>query len=187
MTVTLSPPHHITAEEFAANEQWGKFTELIDGELISMTPARYKHNHVALRFVFLFAAFCHGTGGRLRYGGDNDGFLLSRNPDTVLSPDASLFRNRPGLLDSTWLEFAPELVVEILSPSNTKSAIALKKGKYFAAGAEQVWIADVEKATLEIHFRDGRRLTATEDAEVECEGIARGLVVKLAEIFAPIT
>jgi Uma2 family endonuclease len=186
MPITLSPPRLVTADEFIANEEWEKFTDLIEGEIVPMSPAGKKHNRVASRFESLFRLYCEGSERRLDYGGDGDGFLIQRDPDTLLSPDASLYRYRDNTLDGTWMAFAPEIVVEVLSPSNSKAGIALKKRKYFAAGAEQVWIADVEKATLEIHFRDGRRLTATDGAEVECEGVAEGLVVKLSEIFAPI-
>ncbi len=161
MPVTLSPPRHITADEYAANKQWEKFTELIDGEVVSMSPAGKRHNRVASRFETMFRLFCEHSAGRLDYGGDGDGFLVQRDPDTMLSPDASLYLYREGTLDKTWMWFAPEIAVEVLSPSNTKSEIAQKKSKYFSAGTEQFWIADADNQTLEIHFRDGRRLTAT--------------------------
>jgi len=186
MPVILSPPQQITAEQFAADERWEKFTELIDGEVVTVSPARYEHNRIALRFIFLFAEFCRTSGGEFRYGGDNDGFLISRNPDTILCPDASLFRSREGVLETTWLEFAPDLAVEIISPSESALCVLLKRKKYLNAGSEQVWIVDVKNEQLEVYFRDGRKLIASSGVAMNCEGIAEGLVVKLTEIFAPI-
>jgi Uma2 family endonuclease len=81
------------------------------------------------------------------------------------------------------MEFAPEVVVEVLSPSNSPVEMAFKRRKYFAAGTEQFWIADPESKTLEIHFKDGRLLTAQEPDIVMGEGIVQGMEVRLEEIF----
>ena len=82
------------------------------------------------------------------------------------------------------MEFAPEIVVEVLSPSNSQAEMAFKRWKYFDAGTEQFWIADPETKALEIHFSRGRLLTAQEPDVVQGEGIAQGMDIRLEEIFS---
>jgi len=158
-----------------------KCVEIVAGSLVVMTPAGKYHNRVAFRFQVLFQEFCE-TKPNLDFGGDNEGFLLRRNPDLLLSPDACLFRKRPET-ESPWLEFSPEVVVEVLSASNNPSEMAYKVRKYLDAGTEQVWIASLENRSLEIVFRDGHRLTAQGTEKVEGEGIAQGVLVDLDWLF----
>ncbi|MCA9413121.1 MAG: Uma2 family endonuclease [Candidatus Omnitrophica bacterium] len=155
--------------------------EILQGELIQKTPGEWFHNQIAYRFSRLFDTFCQ-SHPELRFGTDNDGFLLDRDPDTLLSPDASLFRARPKA-DRPWLPFAPEIAVEVLSPGNSTSGIAFKIQKYLSCGAEQVWIVDPEKRTIEFYFPEGRKLAASGDEVVKGEGIAEGLEVSLVEVF----
>jgi Uma2 family endonuclease len=158
-----------------------KFVEVIEGELIEMTPAGWEHNDLALALHRLLHDFCRSRAG-MRAGGDNDGFLVQRDPDVLLSPDASLHSKRPSK-GRPWLEFGPELVVEVVSPSNTRTELAYKKGKYFGAGTQQFWIVDPADRSLEIVFPDGRRLRWEGNATIAGEGIAEGLRVDLAELF----
>jgi Uma2 family endonuclease len=184
MTVTIeSPRRPFRAEDLLEAGMPEKFVEVIEGELVMMTPAGWEHNRIASEFEFLFRHFCQSRPD-LDYGGDNDGFLLQRDPDVLLSPDASLFRSGKQTPGSPWMEFAPEVVVEVISPGNNPAEIAYKRRKYFEAGAEQVWLAHPAAETLEIEFRDGRRVIAQGSEVVEAEGIAQGLKIDLRQIFA---
>ncbi len=182
MTLIAQSRGRYRAEDLESPGAPEKFAEIIEGELAVMSPAGRKHNRIAYHFQKLFDAFC-ATRPELDFGGDNEGFLLQRDPDVLLSPDASLFRYRSEA-KSVWLEFAPEIVVEVLSPSNHPAEIAYKRDRYFAAGAEQIWIADPETQSIEFFFRDGRRLLAQAHDIVQCEGFAAGIEIRLDDIFA---
>lgn len=158
-----------------------KFVEIVEGELIEMTPAGKFHNRVAYNIQRLFDSF-RSERPELDFGGDNEGFLVSRDPDTLLSPDACLFRKRPEL-EKTWLEFAPEIAVEVLSPSNSQSEIFYKRRLYFETGSEQFWQVDPEKKEIEFFHKDGRVVTVAGDETIEGEGIAAGMRISLAEVF----
>ncbi|MFM1921072.1 MAG: hypothetical protein RLZZ303_2706 [Candidatus Hydrogenedentota bacterium] len=181
MAVQMEHYRNLRVEDLEMIGAPEKFVELIEGELIHMTPAGHKHNSIAYRIVRLFDDFCSSRQG-LAFGFDNDGFLIRRNPDTLLSPDASLFRARTGS-DTTWLEFAPEVAVEVLSPSNNATEMVLKRERYFEAGSEQFWLIDPETREIEIYLKDGRLIRGKGDAVIPCEGIAEGLEINLAEIF----
>jgi Uma2 family endonuclease len=159
-----------------------KFTEIVEGELIVGEPAGRYHNWIALNIHFLFRDFIRAHP-ELECGGDNEGFLVQRNPDTLLSPDACLFRRRDETGSSTWMEFAPEVAVEVLSPSNTRAEIAYKRRKYFLAGSEQVWVVDPETQTIEFCFSDSARIIVQGDETVGGRDIVEGIEISLSEIF----
>ena len=170
-----------SAEDMALPGVPEKFVELIEGELVQTLPPHHRHNRVAFNIARMFDEFCNKYPG-LHFGGDNNGFLIQRNPDTLLSPAASLFRANP-YAGTTWLEFAPEVVVEIRSSINSATEMVFKRHRYFEAGTEQFWLVDPESRLLEIHHSDGRILRADGAAIVEGEGIAEGLTIALGEIF----
>ncbi|MBI2434987.1 MAG: Uma2 family endonuclease [Candidatus Hydrogenedentes bacterium] len=181
MPIELQCTDPMTAEDLADPDVPEKLVELVEGELVTMAPAGTFHNTVAMNILFLFRQFCR-EHPEFSYGGDNDGFIIQRNPDTVLSPDASLFRRR-SLSGAPWLEFAPEIAVEVLSPSNSRTEMAFKRHRYFDAGTEQFWLVDPEKRQIEFHERDGRVLVATGEEVIEGTGIASGMHISLTELF----
>lgn len=182
MTMVVQPYGNFRAEDLLAPGMPEKFVEIIEGELVTMTPAGKFHNRIAHRCEDLFDLFCRDRSD-LDFGGYNDGFLLQRDPDVLFSPDASLYRRRPET-EGPWLEFAPEVVVEVLSPSNTPSEIAYKTGTYLQSGSEQVWLVDPEAGSIEFIHRDGRRVHVEGDEVIRAEGIAEGLEIHLTAIFA---
>lgn len=118
------------------------------------------------------------------FGLDNDGLLLRTGPDLLYSPDASLYLKRQDSpLDLPWMEFCPELVVEVTSRSNTPALLAHKIHDYLDAGVEQVWIVNPHKKTADIIFQDGRRNFYEANDTIQCEGIAKGLVISLISVF----
>lgn len=122
----------LTVEQFEQLPDDGMRHELDEGELISMPPAMGRHGSVQgktfsllLNFVsprFLGRAFVE-TGFRL-------------SCDTVRAPDVSFRADRAGALDlDSRFECAPDLAVEVISPSETASEIAHKVRQYLRAGA----------------------------------------------------
>lgn len=169
------------AEDLLAPGMPEKFVEIIEGELVAMTPAGWRHAEVAAEFHALFRKFIKRRK-ELAYGISEVGFLLRKDPDTLLCPDASLFRRRPQL-QGPWLEFAPEIAVEVLSPFNSKTEIVYKTREYLKAGSEQVWIVDPDKRSIDLFFGDGRRITAQGDETLHGEGMAEGMEIPLAKLF----
>lgn len=181
MSLTIEENRTLTAEDLYSPDVPEKFVELIEGELIEMTPGNWRHAEVAYNIVKVFDRFCDERRD-LKFCADNNGFLIGRDPDTVLSPDAALFRRRPNPT-TPWYPFAPEIVVEVLSPSNSLTAMAFKRRRYFEAGTEQFWQVDLDKESVEIYHRDGRLVTAAGDETVQGEGIAEGMEISLSDVF----
>src|SRR6185436_17210046 len=88
--------------------------------------------------------------------GDN-GFTLSRNPDTVRGPDIAFVRKERVAhpIPSTFLQFAPDLVVEVLSPNDRPGEVLAKVGDWIDAGARLVWVIDPERRVARVYRADG--------------------------------
>lgn len=182
MSVLWKQKNSVRIEDLTEREIEERNLEIWEGEAIENPHSHKVHNEFAVRFLILFDEFCRNRPDVYR-AGDNDGFIVSRNPDTFLSPDAALFRIREEI-PGPWHNFSPEVVVEILSPENTRPEMIHKRDLYLRAGTEQFWLVDADRKTVEIHFKDGRTMIASEGF-VDCEGIAEGMKLDLGKLFEP--
>ena len=115
------------------------------------------------------------------------GYILRRGPDTVRGPDISfLSRERAAAVRGRrgFAPFAPDMAVEIRSPSNTTAEIAAKTNEYLEAGTRLVWVVDPPSQTVRVH-EPGRAPRA-----VPAEGVLHGgdvlpgFTLPLAELFS---
>jgi Uma2 family endonuclease len=133
-----------TAEEFAQLADDGNRYELVAGKVLQMPPPRNIHGQIqgfiiTLLNVYLWQA---GIGGSAR---TETGYVLSvpGEADTVLGPDVSYIA--PGRLeatsgDETYEHIAPDWVIEIASPSQSRKELLEKVRVYLAAGVKLVWL-----------------------------------------------
>ena len=142
-----------TAEDLLERPDDGRRYELVEGELIAMTPAGARHGAVAFRLARLLDE--HVEARRLGVGGAGEaGFILRRDPDVVRAPDVSFVAAArvpaTGIPSGYW-PCAPDLAVEIVSPSDRFSDVHRKIEDYFAAGARLVWVVDPETRVVHVH------------------------------------
>ena len=79
---------------------------------------------------------------------------------------------------------APDLVVEVLSKSNTKSEMKQKLEEYFAAGVRLVWMVDPRKRTVRVHTSVQESVLLTAGQALDGGDVLPGFVLPLAELFA---
>lgn len=184
MAVEKAYPHttRMCAEDLLGPSVPERFIELIEGELVEMPQPSSRHNRIAFNIETAFARLRQQNQG-LQFGGRDDGYLIKRNPDTVLVPDACLYRYRP-LTNASWRDFVPELWVEVLSPGNTNAEMAYKRQRLLDEGAEQFWLVVPEKHEVQVFHRDGRIATYGGGAAIAGEGIAEGLDLKVDDVFS---
>jgi Uma2 family endonuclease len=84
--------HCASAEELAALEDDGYRYDLLAGDLIRVSPAGYRHGRLAARIAARLEAYLDNHPGVGEVVGAETGFLLGRDPDTVLGPDAAVVR-----------------------------------------------------------------------------------------------
>jgi Uma2 family endonuclease len=120
------------------------------------------------------------------YGGFEGGFRLASDPDTVRAPDFWFIRKDrilpEGLPDAFW-PGAPDLAVEVLSPTDRSGDIADRSRDYFAAGVRLVWLLD-PRAKAAAAFPDGRMpYFVLSDGELDGEDVLPGFRLPLRDVF----
>jgi len=141
---------------------------LIEGELVEeVSPQGRLHGKVLSKLSsILDTEVVTPEMGELLVG--DVGFVLARNPDTVLAPDLAFVRaERLENAGDAYLDFAPDLAIEVVSPSNTLAEIARKIELYLLHGSSEVWVVRPRQREILVHradatqavFRAGETLT----------------------------
>jgi len=177
-----------TADDLLAAGDIGR-CELVRGELLMMSPAGFEHGVITQRI----AAFLHGYVSGRRLGvvtAAETGFVLARSPDTVRAPDVAFVAESrlPHGRTVGYFEGAPDLAIEVLSPSETRDEAARARaiGKisdWLAAGCVEVWSVDPASRTVTVHSMSGVVTLASEADSFVSQAVS-GLSVRLADLFA---
>jgi Uma2 family endonuclease len=175
----------MTVEELYALPDRGLRHELQGGTLVSEPLPGWRHGRVATRIAALLDN--HVRPSRLGVVVANDtGFILSRAPDTVRGPDvAFVAAARLGGIGDPVSAFpgAPDLAIEVLSPTNTAASMHGKVADYLASGTLCVWVIDPETETVAVYRSLLRPLTLARGAVLEVEGLLPGMRVEVGELF----
>jgi Uma2 family endonuclease len=118
------------------------------------------------------------------------GFVLRRDPDTVRAADIAFVRRErlpAGDLPRGFFEGAPDLVVEILSPSDRYTDILRKVSEWLEAGAAMVWVVDPEHHGVMVFRSDGTLRLLGESDSLEGEEVLPGFRYPVGELFSPLT
>ena len=113
-------------------------------------------------------------------------YLLSRDPLTIRQPDISVISRehiRASDPDS-YFEGAPELAVEIVSPSDSAEDLDIKTKQYLQNGAQQVWILYPKTQTVHVFSRGAATVILDKDQSLEGGGLLPGFTVPVASLFA---
>ena len=174
----------VTGDELLAMGDIGP-CELIEGRIVLMSPTGFAHGNYELNFGEHLKRFVKQKNlGRVVVG--EVGIYTRRNPDTARAADVAFISNErlaQQTKRSGYLDVAPELVVEILSPDDRWQEVTQKLREYFAAGVRLVWIADPDTKTVYAY----RSLTDIQEfAETDtltCEDILPGFNAPVANLF----
>ena len=183
----------MTAEELLVYEMPDKRVELVRGRLIVREPPGMRHGEFASRLVVALSNFLSRdresrgaaeTRGRVLTC--DSGFALARNPDTVRGPDvAYVSRDRwPSPLPNGYGEFAPDLAIEIRSPSDRAGAVLAKVGDWLDAGTRLVWVVDPVRQQIYVFRADGSQALLGVDDRVGGGEVLPAFEYSLAELFA---
>jgi Uma2 family endonuclease len=173
---------YVTAEEFLRSPEAAGPSELVRGEIHVMTPAGGGHG---LIFSAL-SSFVESHELGMCFP-DGTGFQLPGLGDTVRSPDAAFVRADrlpPEGIGSGWLAVAPDLVVEVLSPTETASELESKVRDYRAAGTRLIWVIDPATRTVSILGETQSRPSLTESDTLDGEDVVSGFSIPISRLFA---
>lgn len=159
----------MTAAEFAElPEEEGYRLELSRGVVVREPAPGPRHSRVTFRVVELLRRFGEERGLGLLFF--DAAFSLSEDPPTVRVPDAAFVHADripgEGITDRVW-ELAPDLAVEVVSPSNRATEMQRKALDYLDAGARLVWVVDpgAETVTVYASRSEIRILTAGDELD----------------------
>jgi Uma2 family endonuclease len=158
--------------------------EVVNGEIRIMPPAKLKHALIVerlrrsldaqldpARFLILISDF---------------GLIIRREPLTSRVPDLAVFELSTMVEQDGYVHSAPQLVVEVLSPSNTRREREEKLGDYAALGVPEVWVVSPEARTVEVLYLENGYLRGS--APILAEGLLKprrfpGVQVDIAGIW----
>ncbi len=148
----------MTAEELLQHtENEAKKWELYRGELIKVSPSGGRHGQLSIKIGRLIEEFVAARKLGVVCGAET-GFMLARNPDTVRAPDVSFVRqeriSKEGVPDGFW-PFAPDLAVEVVSPSDSTKELSEKLKDYLDHGVPLIWVIYPKTKTVIVHTQNG--------------------------------
>ena len=173
----------LTIEQFERLPDDGRRLELVRGQVVREPPAGYEHGEIAGWIAGELHSFLRERRlGRVITA--DSGFVLSVEPPTVRAPDVAFVREERRTFDrKRFAPIAPDLAVEIVSPSNTLSEIQDKVVDYLDAGSRIVWVVDPGSRLVTVYrSREDIRLIA-EDGEIDGGDVLPGFRVKVSELF----
>ena len=143
---------------------WLNPCELVGGRVVRMTPTNPTHGRIEVNVAAALRNFARAQDLGVVMAGEV-GVFTNRDPDTVRAPDVLFLpheRDAARTRRDGFLDVAPELVVEILSPTDRPVEVQRKLREYFAAGVRVVWVVDPAERAVRVHDGHGapRRFAA---------------------------
>ena len=175
----------VTAEQFYQMPYPDVRTELVDGEIVQMSPPGYEHGRICSRIDLKLRSFVEARS--LGEVVTEVGFILRRNPDMVRGPDLAFISQAKleahGGTSKFW-RGAPDLAVEVLSPEDRTSEVLRKVGDYLEAGTRLVWVVDPETQTVSAYRGLQQVRVYRIGEELPGEDVLPGFSLPVAQIFA---
>jgi len=152
-------PKLLTYEEWLKLPEAEGIEEVVNGEIRRMPPNKWNHARIVEQLA-----------RQLRARLDSDaiyvvtsvfGLVVRREPLTTRVPDLAVFVAAQMDEQDGYVHSPPDLVVEVLSPANTRTERAEKLRDYESLGVPEVWVLSPEAETLEVlQLREARLATA---------------------------
>ena len=179
---------YVTEDELRRMPDDGYRYELIEGELRRMAPTGYDHGRCTSKLSTLIASVVYeeGLGDVLAA---ETGFVIARTPDgraTVRAADIAFVakgRIPVGADTSRYLELAPDLVVETLSPSDTALEVEEKIASWLAAGVRVAVTMNPALRSLTVHRSLRDIITLTDRDELDLSDVVPGFRCRVSDIF----
>ena len=152
-------PKTVTYEEWLQLPEVEGIEEVVNGEIRRMPPNKFPHAYTVENLADqLKAQFDRST---VRVFSTIFGLVICRQPLTTRVPDIAVFIRANVVEKDGYIHSAPELVVEVLSPANTRAERAEKLRDYESLGVPEVWVLSPEAQTVEVMLLQDGRLATT--------------------------
>jgi Uma2 family endonuclease len=175
----------ITAEEFFRMPEPtdGARQELVRGVVVTMPPPGGRHGACCSRVDRRLGAFVEDRGLGTVCANDT-GFITERDPDTVRGPDVAFWkRDRLPEVPEGYIEIAPDLAVEVVSPTDHYSRVQNKVRHYLARGVAMVWVVDPEDRSVTVYRSMQHAQILAETDLLSGEDVLPGFTTPVADLF----
>ncbi|MDX6443429.1 MAG: hypothetical protein QOH71_503 [Blastocatellia bacterium] len=183
MSATLTKP--VTADELLAMPDDGYRYELVKGELQMSPPPGSEHGEVTMNLAGSLFEYVKKNNLGVVYAAET-GFKIESNPDTVRAPDVAFVRRetveRTGRLPG-YRSGSPDLVVEVLSPSDRVTTVEEKVAEWLAGGARMVWVVSPKLRAVTVYRSLTDIVTLTAKDTLDGADVVPGFQINVAEIF----
>ena len=182
---TVTIPRLMTADDLLAMPDDGMRRELVNGEVTDLTPPpEFTHGETQLNAGAILRRFVRPRGlGRVTA---DAGYRISADPDTARSPDAAFVSERRlrGVgRPRGYLPFAPDIAVEVVSPSATRLETHERALMWLDAGSSLVWMLFPESRSATVYRPNGDITALGEDDVLNAAPVLDGFSVRVSEFF----
>jgi Uma2 family endonuclease len=180
--------------EFATQRTWtddellalpeGKFWQLVDGELIKMSPAGAEHGEICSRLLVTVGRHVRRRKAGRVYG-SSTGFRL--DADNCFPADVSLVKSTRIVSalpnPEKFVQGAPDLAIEVLSPTETIDWIERKIGLFFQFGTALIWFVLPRSRCVRVYTAAADCVTLQFSGTLSAEPVLPGLTIPVREVF----
>ena len=166
---------------------WGEDVrcELIDGVVYDMSPAPgWVHQGISTNLVMQLAVFLEGKPCMVFHAPFDVRLNADEGDDTVVQPDVVVICDR-SIIERTGCKGAPDMVVEILSPSTAEKDLVIKHNKYLRAGVREFWIVDPKTRIIRVFLLDDGKYSSIDyfGAEKIPVSVLEGFEIDIKRVF----
>jgi len=176
----------ITAEEFfrMPDPPDGSKQELVKGVIVTMPPPGGRHGYCCSRIDRRIGVYVDEKELGSVFTNDT-GFVTERDPDTVRGPDVSFWsRKRLPEVPVDYIKIPPDLLVEVVSPSDHYARIQKRIAHYLEKEVRLIWVADPEDRSVTV-YRPGQMMVVLGENEILTgEDVLPGFSCRVAELFS---
>lgn len=185
-TEARESPGTLSVEEYARLQEPEEYrSELVRGVLVRQPRPGATHARTQVRLAARLDAHAEAVDGPAGTVFTDVGVALPGMPRTVRGPDIAFCAadRVPDPLPRGFLETAPDLAVEILSPGNSATKMQEKTTEYLGAGVRLVWVVDPSSRTTTVYRSRHDIRIVTEDEVLEGDEVVPGFRVVLRDVL----
>ena len=174
----------VTGDELLAMGDIGP-CELIDGVIVKISPTGGVHGFLESRLALRIGGFVEEMKIGLCMVGEV-GIYIRHDPDRIRGADLAFWSNAklPDGPPPGFIEVAPDLVVEIFSPTDRWKEINQKIDDYFSIGVGEVWIVEPDEETVFVYSSATQRSALRRGDTLVGFGSLTGYTLPVDELFA---
>ena len=170
-----------TAEDYW-NLPEGERAELIDGQLYALASPSRIHQEIIIELTYHFQHYIKSNKGNCKIYAAPFAVNLNANDQTFVEPDISVICD-PDKLSDRGCEGAPDLVIEVVSPSSRRMDYIRKMALYADAGVREYWIVDIAKNRITVYnFNHDYSIEEYSFTDTVKAGIYEDLSIDFSEI-----